>query len=98
MSKKEQSNFRNNASIVSGNVLRELNEATKKFGKFNSAHEGYAVLKEEVDEMWDEIKRNNIELACLEAMQVAAMAIRFIVDCNPNKQSQSRMEAKNNDN
>ena len=50
--------------------------------KFHSTHEGYGVLKEEVDELWDEIKMNkNINanrLMVNEAIQVAAMAIKFI--------------------
>ena len=77
----EKSEFRCKAKLVAGTVLRELNEATKKFGSFHNTHEGYAVLKEEIDELWDEVKANNTENACKEAIQVAAMAIRFIVDC-----------------
>lgn len=50
--------------------------------KFHSTHEGYAVLKEEVDELWDEIKvsksYNANMLMVKEAVQVAAMAIKFI--------------------
>ena len=46
---------------------------------FYSTHEGYAVLAEEVDELWDEVKKNgNQERLRAEAIQVAAMAIRFI--------------------
>ena len=57
-------------------VLRAMN----KFPAFNSAHEGYAVLKEEVDEAWDEIKRNESVMAKEEMIQVGAMAVRFLVD------------------
>jgi len=39
-------------------AVQELAKAEKKFPGFNSAHEGYAVLLEEVDELWDEIKIN----------------------------------------
>lgn len=46
---------------------------------FKNAHEGYAVLLEEVDELWDEIKHGqDKELMCVEAIQIAAMALRFI--------------------
>lgn len=63
-------------------IMEEYSFATGKFGKFNSAHEGYAVIKEELDELWDVIKsthdyRNMQD----EARQVAAMALRFLVDC-----------------
>ena len=50
---------------------------------FHSTHEGYAVLKEEVDELWSEIKTNKTFdranlLMVNEAVQVAAMAIKFV--------------------
>lgn len=55
-------------------VQKELNSANEKFPLFNSPHEGYAVIKEEVDEceaemriifetilpeVWEKIKRND---------------------------------------
>jgi predicted phage gp36 major capsid-like protein len=61
-------------------VVDELLSAMRKFTAFNSPHEGYAVILEELDEMWDEVRANNTERAIEEAVQVAAMAIRFIVD------------------
>lgn len=61
-------------------VSAELDRATDKFGPFNSTHEGYAVILEEVDELWDEVKSNDPDRAIEEAIQVAAMAIRFVVD------------------
>lgn len=63
-------------------VANELNSAREKFPPFHSAHEGFAVLKEEVDELWDEIKMKGASKARMreEAIQVAAMAIRFVQD------------------
>ena len=67
--------------IVVKEVCRELNLAAGKFEGFNSAHEGYAVLKEGVDELWDDIKANApLASQRKEAIQVAAMAIQFILD------------------
>lgn len=72
-----------------GNALAEeidaeLYRAKNGHAAQNSAHEGYAVLLEEVDELWDEIKKNKRERdpakMRAEAVQVAAMAIRFIQD------------------
>jgi archaellum component FlaC len=67
-------------------ITEEYERASKKFPRFNSAHEGYAVLKEEIDELWDEIKKDQRPFEMREeAVQVAAMAIRFIIDvcrCN----------------
>ena len=66
-------------------VLRELSSATSKFGKFNSCHEGAAVFLEEVDELWDHVKvkqsQRDIPAMRKEAVQCAAMAVRFGVDC-----------------
>ena len=67
-------------------IMAELNRATEKFGKFNNAHEGYAVLLEEVDELWEAVKLNqkhvnrNYKIE-QEAIQVGAMALRILVDC-----------------
>ena len=61
-------------------VKEELKRATRKFGPFNSPHEGYAIIKEEVEELWDDIKANNYENQRAESIQVAAMALRFIFD------------------
>lgn len=61
-------------------VRAELLRAIAKFPPFNSAHEGYAVLAEEVDELWDDVKRDFAQGQRAEAVQVAAMAVRFVTD------------------
>ncbi len=61
-------------------VQAEYEKAAVTFPKFNSPHEGFAVLKEEVDELWDAVKTNNQNNAFDEAVQVAAMAVRFLYD------------------
>lgn len=62
-------------------VSKEYHSAKDKWPAFNSAHEGFAVLKEEVDELWDCVKVNQTKRDLIhmrkEAIQVAAMAIRF---------------------
>lgn len=69
------------ADDVLGLVAAELERAYAKFPKpQNSLHEGYAVLLEEVDELWDDIKANHHPEAITEALQVAAMAVRLIID------------------
>ena len=65
-------------------VKDELLAAQYKFIPFRSEHEGYAIIKEEVDELWDEVKkqpkvRDKAKLRT-EARQIAAMAIRFMLD------------------
>lgn len=63
-------------------VELELVAARLKFPRFASAHEGYAVISEEMDELWEEIRDQEGSKTRLyrEALQVAAMAVRFIKD------------------
>ena len=73
-----------------GNSLAEelddsLYKAITKHATFNSAHEGYAVILEELDELWDEVKawqpdNHRATEMRKEAIHVAVMAIRFIKD------------------
>lgn len=68
-------------------VMGEVQSACGNWPEFNSAHEGYAVLLEEVDELWEHVKTNqkrrDIDAMRKEAIQIAAMAMRFALDiCN----------------
>jgi len=72
---------------ISKEVIEELKNACAKWPAFNSAHEGYAILLEEVDELWEHIKtnQNKRDIGAMrgEAIQIAAMAMRFALDiCN----------------
>jgi NTP pyrophosphatase (non-canonical NTP hydrolase) len=54
-----------------------------KHGGMKSPHEGWAVIMEECDELWDEVKKKHggrDETAAKEAMQIAAMACRYLLD------------------
>jgi len=63
-------------------ILIEAQEALQRFGPHHSAHESYAVLLEEVDELWDAVRRkqgpNRDEAMRKECIQVAAMALRML--------------------
>ncbi len=63
-------------------VLMELVRAREKHAPMASAHEGYAVILEEVEELWDEVRaRNRNPVAMMgEGIQVAAMGMRFLID------------------
>lgn len=76
------------AEAILHDVTMELISATKANGTFNSAHEGWAVIFEELDELWDEVKLKHPDKVAMrkEAIQVAAMAIRFIHDIIPAKE------------
>ena len=62
----------------------ELARARAKFGPINSGHEGYAVIREELEEFFDlcrEWKGENWgPLALKELIQIAAMAQRTAED------------------
>lgn len=65
-------------------ITDAYNEATAKHSPLRSLHEGYAVLFEEVEELWDEIKKQSdereIDTLIKEAAQVGAMAQRILAD------------------
>lgn len=65
-------------------VKQEYLRATRINGPFNSAHEAYAVILEELDELWEEVKKKHRDRdysnMYMEACQVSAMALRFMVD------------------
>ena len=77
-----------NEKLINGiakDMVDEYKRAVEKYGfpAFNSYHEGYAVIKEELDELWEEVKKypkqDNAKLY-KEAIQIGAMAIRFVYD------------------
>lgn len=67
-------------------VKQELSTARQVHYPIRSLHEGFAVLLEEVDELWQEIKKKysrfNREHVLEEAVQVGAMAQRLAEDCS----------------
>lgn len=64
-------------------VKREIEIAESKFPEYNSSHEGYSVIAEELDELWQLVKERdqNYELQYNEAKQVACTAIRYMKMC-----------------
>lgn len=61
-------------------VLTELERASAKFGPFLSALEGQAIIAEEFDEFTEAVRHEGADRARAEAIQLAAMAIRFLID------------------
>jgi NTP pyrophosphatase (non-canonical NTP hydrolase) len=68
-------------------ILQEISDeyerAKRKYRRpFSSHHEAYAVILEELDELWDEIKKREEHYDLIkqrkEAIQVGAMILRFI--------------------
>ncbi len=60
----------------------EYLRAEKVHGPMASGHEGIAVIWEEAEELWELIKQQEPSsyLARREAMQIAAMALRYVID------------------
>ena len=63
-------------------VLAELLKARQQHLNMSSTHDGYAKILEELDELRDEVKKRDPDRDRMkaEAIQVAAMAVRFISD------------------
>ena len=63
-------------------VGNEVLLAQHRFAPFASPHEAWAVIREEVDELWERVKANDGRgtEARDEATQVAAMAVRYLLD------------------
>ncbi len=63
----------------------ELQRARQKYGPFHSAHEGYAVAAEEVDELWHHVRvkqcDRDLDAMRTEAIQAAAMLLAFASEC-----------------
>jgi len=65
-------------------VREELARARQLNARMNSAHEGYAVILEEVDELWEEVRKKRSardpRKMYAELVQIAAMAQRMAED------------------
>ena len=83
-------------------VVAEFHRAADKHPRFNSAHEGFAVILEEVDELKAEVWKGGSvprdrDAMRKEAVQVAAMALRFVTDvCSEKKRDVIRIDYHGN--
>lgn len=75
--------LRNGAALQE--LAGELRRAQARFGPYASPHEGWAVIREELDELWDHVIHDSgRSLAARgEALQVAATALRYVSDLCP---------------
>jgi len=69
---------------VLNDIDREVDRAVTKHGHYNSPHEAYGVLLEEVDEFFDEVKKQKADVdrgaMRTELTQIAAVCVRAIYD------------------
>ena len=81
----EERLFADKRNLVNG-ILDEVRQSLKlgmiKHAPMHSPHEGVSVIREELEELWDHVKADTGRTpeARKEALQVAAMAIRYVVD------------------
>lgn len=70
------------ATQVTLDLLKEFDRALQKHPRMHaSLHESYAVLLEEVDELWDAVRGDDEDQHIeAEALQVAVSAVRLIVE------------------
>jgi len=68
-------------------VKAEVERAEAMYPPMASLHEGHSILKEEQEELWEEIKKSpkKRDLGKIEeeGVQTAAMSIRFLLDLVP---------------
>lgn len=58
-------------------ISAEMSRSIGRYGSMASTHEGYGVLCEEVAELFDAIRANDLESVRRESLQVAAVAVRI---------------------
>lgn len=65
-------------------MLREGDRAMEIYAPLHSAHEAYAVILEELEEFWDQVRMHDNQRAPAamraELVQVAAMCLRTVMD------------------
>jgi hypothetical protein len=68
--------------IALAQVREEYIRARRKHAPMHSGHEGWAVIKEELDELWELVRADSAhtERGYHEAMQVAAMGVAFMIE------------------
>ena len=76
--------MKTNYELVASQFVAELEKARTKFAPMHSAHEGYAVIAEEFDELWDIVKKKQLERDYAafrkEAIQLGAMCLALVVE------------------
>lgn len=65
-------------------IREEYEKAISEHEPFHSAHEGYGVIKEEFDELWEEIRKKESaqskEAMAEEAIHTCVTLLRFLVE------------------
>ena len=64
--------------VIDLEIQTEQLRGQQKFGNYNSAHEMYAVIQEEVEEFWNSVKANDPDPR--ELLQICATARRALME------------------
>lgn len=76
-----------NDAVALNEVADEVKRASQLHGPMASAHEGWSVILEELDELWEEVRKKRSardpKQMRKEAIETAAMALRFASDVTP---------------
>jgi hypothetical protein len=81
--------MKNREQLILAEMMKEYESAKAEYSPFTSHHEGWAVIKEQLDEVWDEIKKKrgtkSQEKIMKEVLHVGAMSLRFLMELTPLK-------------
>lgn len=72
--------FPSELDLVLAEIVAEVQSTTAKYGSFPTRFHGLAVIEEEMDEFKHEVRHGTLDRQRAEAIQVAAMAICYLID------------------
>lgn len=67
--------------LVQQDVADEAERAARRYGSYNSTHEALGVLLEELAELMEAIRKNDLSAVRKESIQVSAVAARLAAQC-----------------
>lgn len=82
-----------NADNADDEIRMEQQRGYQAYGRYNSMHEAYAMIKEELDEFFDSVRQNNPDPR--ELLQVVATARRAMIELCEFGRQEMRSGAEN---
>lgn len=83
MDPRDSRDYADRVRLAAALVEKEALRAIAIHGPMRSGHEGKAVIEEELDELWEAVKKypgHDLDQWRKEAKHVGAMAVRFLAD------------------
>jgi acetyl/propionyl-CoA carboxylase alpha subunit len=77
-----EKNFNKLMNIIDEEVTYEFFHALENHPPYPTYHHGFAVIKEELDELWEEVRKKNWDKAAMrkEVIHVVTTGLRFYFD------------------